>query len=199
MSETLLRRIPQQQRSRRKLQLALDAADGLLAREGAAALSTTRIAEQAGMSVGTVYQYFPDKEAIAEALARRYWDEFAALIDEAAAGAESDPVGTLLDALADGFRSRPGFRSLWFGGLRTERVREVTRPTRDAVAETVAALLARHWPGSSPASYGKVARMVVLVGDGLLREAFRISERGDRLVLSEGREMLDAYIQARLA
>ena len=199
MSETLLRRIPQQQRSRQKLQLALDAADELLAHEGAGALSTTRIAERAGMSVGTVYQYFPDKEAIAEALARRYWAEFAALIDEAAARAESDPVGSLLDALADGFRSRPGFRALWFGGLRTERVREVTRPTRDAVAATVTALLARHWPGSSRAQYGKVARMVVLVGDGLLREAFRISERGDRLVLSEGRDMLDAYIQARLA
>jgi AcrR family transcriptional regulator len=199
MSETLLRRIPQQQRSRQKLQLALDAADELLARGGAGALSTTRIAGRAGMSVGTVYQYFPDKEAIAEALARRYWAEFAALIDEAAARADSDPVGSLLDALADGFRSRPGFRALWFGGLRTERVREVTRPTRDAVAATVTALLARHWPGSSRAQYGKVARMVVLVGDGLLREAFRISERGDRLVLSEGREMLDAYIQARLA
>jgi AcrR family transcriptional regulator len=199
MSETLLRRIPQQQRSRQKLQLALDAADELLARGGAGALSTTRIAERAGISVGTVYQYFPDKEAIAEALARRYWAEFAALIDDAAARADSDPVGSLLDALADGFRSRPGFRALWFGGLRTERVREVTRPTRDAVAATVTALLARHWPGSSRAQYGKVARMVVLVGDGLLREAFRISERGDRLVLSEGREMLDAYIQARLA
>jgi AcrR family transcriptional regulator len=47
----------------------LDAAEALLVAEGAGALTTTRVAEAAGVSVGTLNRYLPDKEAIVEALA----------------------------------------------------------------------------------------------------------------------------------
>ena len=70
-----LRRLPQQQRSREKLLRVLDAAEEVLAREGAGAFTTVRIAQAAGISVGTLYRYFPDKEAIVEALALRYWGD----------------------------------------------------------------------------------------------------------------------------
>src|SRR5919202_2147736 len=91
-----LRRVPRQARSRARLQRMLDAADELLASEGAEALTTTRVAEAAGVSVGSLYQYLPDKEAIVEALAGRYLAEFEALMEELAAQAPfEDPVGTL--------------------------------------------------------------------------------------------------------
>src|SRR3954468_9196667 len=105
-----LRRIPRQARSRARLQRMLDAADALLATEGAAALTTTRVAEAAGVSVGSLYQYLPDKGAIVEALAGRYLAEFEglmeALAEEASAAPErwSDPVGRLLDAFAQRYR-----------------------------------------------------------------------------------------------
>src|SRR3954447_18658239 len=82
-----LRRVPRQARSRARLQRMLDAADQLLAREGAEALTTTRVAEAAGVSVGSLYQYLPDKEAIVEALAGRYLTEFDGLMDDLAAQA----------------------------------------------------------------------------------------------------------------
>src|SRR3954452_16634060 len=121
-----LRRLPQQDRSRRRLEHVLDTADTLLAREGAGALSMSRVAEEAGVSIGSVYQYFPDKGAVAEALALRYLDEF----KEVAAALEpaDDPAGVAVDAFADAFRARPGFRAMWFGGLRTESLRDATRP-----------------------------------------------------------------------
>ena len=197
-----LRRIPQQERSRQKLQLVIDAADRLLAVDGADALATTRIAAEAGVSVGTVYQYFPDKEAIAEALARQYWKDFAQRVDEVAVRDEAepleDPLGTVIDALAEGFRSRPGFRALWFGGLRTERIRAATRPIRDAVAASVERILAVHYADAAPDARAAVARMVVLTGDGLLREAFRLAPQGHPDVLREARIMLEAYIGERL-
>ena len=184
------RRIPQQERSRRQLQRLLDAAEAVLARDGAAALATTRIAAEAGVSVGTLYQYFPDKEAIAEALALRYWDEFAERVERLEATAE--PVAAVLATLAGGFRERPGFRALWFGGLRTERVREATRPTRTRVAAAIEGLL------PDGPDRPQVARMLVLAGDGLLREAFRVDPNGDPAVLEEARTMLEAYIDRRL-
>src|SRR3954447_22532978 len=103
-----LRRVPRQARSRERLQRMLDAADALLAAEGAEALTTTRVAEAAGVSVGSLYQYLPDKEAIVEALAGRYLVEFEGLMErmvaevEADPGPWDDPVGPRRPALAAG-------------------------------------------------------------------------------------------------
>jgi len=89
---------------RRTARPAPDAADEVLARDGADAFTTTRIAQVAGVPVGSVYRYFPDKQAIAEALATRYWSEFAGLVAAAAARDEEsplpDPAGGVLEALA---------------------------------------------------------------------------------------------------
>lgn len=196
------RRVPRQQRSREKHDRILDAADALLARDGAGALTTTRIAEEAGIAVGSVYAYFADKEAIAEAIALRHWRRFADLVTAAAEAEESDPTddpfATILDALAAGFRSEPAFRALWFGGMRTERVRAATRPLRDQVGASLWRVLKVHWPDASQRRLGTVARMLVLVGDGVLREAFRIDPKGDATLLREGRAMLRAYANEAL-
>jgi AcrR family transcriptional regulator len=180
----------------------LDAADQVLARDGADAFTTTRIARAAGVPVGSVYRYFPDKDAIVEALATRYWSEFADLVAAAADLDEEapmpDPAGGVLEALAAAFRGRPGFLALWYGGLRTERIRDATRPTRAAIAASVQRILAVHWPQAPARDRAAAARMVVVAGDGLLREAFRASRRGDAQLLAESRLMLGAYVSARL-
>lgn len=192
-----------QARSRQRVRLVLDAADDLLSADGAEAFTTNRLASAAGIPVGSVYRYFPDKSAIVEALALRYWSDFEDLVAAAAETDEreplSDPGAVVLDALAAGFRARPGFLALWYGGLRTEQVRDATRPTRGAIARSIERILSTHWPGADPESRATVARMVVLAGDGLLREAFRIDPDGDPRLLDESKRMLNAYIEASLA
>jgi AcrR family transcriptional regulator len=194
--------VPTQARSRARLRRVLDAADELLASEGAEAFTTNRIAKAAGIPVGSVYHYFPDKEAIVEALALRYWSDFEDLVAAAAEVDEVDPLAdpgaVVLDALAAGFRARPGFLALWYGGLRTEQVRDVTRPVRFAIARSIERIFQVHWPAAPPAARATAARMVVLAGDGLLREAFRVDPRGDDELLAESKLMLDAYLVARL-
>jgi AcrR family transcriptional regulator len=200
--DTRLRNVPTQARSRERLRRVLDAADRVLAEQGAEAFTTTRVAAAAGIPVGSVYRYFPDKQGIVEALALRYWDTFADLVAAVAESDERDPLAdparSVLDALAAGFRAHPGFLSLWYGGLRTERIRDVTRPTRDAIAASVQRILAVHWPAAGAHRHAVVARMVVVAGDGLLREAFRSSPAGEELILAESGTMLDAYVRARL-
>jgi AcrR family transcriptional regulator len=197
-----LRHVPTQARSRERLRRVLDAADDVLAQEGAHAFTTTRIAAAAGIPIGSVYRYFPDKQTILEALAVRYWSDFEDLVAAAAEADEvtplEDPGAVVIDALAAGFRSRPGFLALWYGGLRTERLRDVTRPTRSAIAASIERILSVHWPQASPDSRRTAAQMVVLAGDGLLREAFRVDRSGDPGVLAESEAMIDAYLTARL-
>ena len=198
-----LRNAPVQARSRARLRQVLDAADEILADEGPSAFTTTRVAELAGVSIGSVYRFFPDKAAIVEALAVRYWSDFEDLVagvaETDAAQPLDDPVGAIVDVLAAGFRARPGFLGLWFGGLRTEEVRDATRPTRTAIARSLERILARHWPDASGRTRMRAAEMAVLAGDGLLREAFRRDRGGDAAVLAESKVMLRAYLAERLA
>lgn len=180
----------------------LDGADELLAREGAGAFTTTRIADAAGVSVGTVYRFFPDKQTIVEALAVQYWSDFDDLVAGVAEAAEleplEDPAGTVLETLAAGFRARPGFLALWYGGLRNEQVRDVTRQARTGIAASIERILAVHWPHACAQSREVAAAMVVLAGDGLLREAFRRDPAGDEALLAEAKLLLDGYLHIRL-
>lgn len=65
------RRMPTQDRARATREAILEATARILEREGRAALNTNRIAERAGVSIGTLYQYFANKDEILIALARR--------------------------------------------------------------------------------------------------------------------------------
>ena len=67
-------RPPQQDRGLKRVESILDAAETVIAELGVDAASTNAIAERAGASVGSLYHFFPSKEAIIEALARRFAD-----------------------------------------------------------------------------------------------------------------------------
>lgn len=62
---------PRQERSRYKVQLILEATVQLLEKGGMDALTTNAVAASAGVSIGTLYQFFPNKEAILDSLADR--------------------------------------------------------------------------------------------------------------------------------
>jgi len=77
---TFTRRTPKQQRSRQTVDVVLEATQLVARRHGTQAITTNRIAEVAGVSVGSLYQYFPDKRAIFTALHDRHVDEVRGVI-----------------------------------------------------------------------------------------------------------------------
>ncbi len=70
-NQLLTRRKPTQERAQLKIELILEAAIRIIDKEGLEGLTTNRIAAVAGISIGTLYQYFPDKAAILEVLGQR--------------------------------------------------------------------------------------------------------------------------------
>jgi len=81
-----------QQRSRATVDALIEATARILVREGFDAASTNRIAEQAGVSVGSLYQYFPSKEALVAAVIDRHHRELIELVRGALAEVASDPI-----------------------------------------------------------------------------------------------------------
>lgn len=98
-----VRKLPQQARSRATVDRIIDAAQRILARDGYAALSTNRVAEAAGVSPGSLYQYFPDKHAIVESLIERSWqrisDEVAASLADRLGDTGPDAARGVIEAL----------------------------------------------------------------------------------------------------
>ncbi|MDF1781733.1 MAG: TetR/AcrR family transcriptional regulator [Alcanivoracaceae bacterium] len=66
-----MRKVPKQQRSRQMVETLIDATATVLAERGLDNTTTNHIAELAGVSVGSLYQYFPDKDSLIEALLER--------------------------------------------------------------------------------------------------------------------------------
>ena len=111
-----LRKKPSQTRALRTVETLFEAAIRILASEGEAGFTTNRIAERAGFSIGTLYQYFPRKEAIVVAMVRRHRDrvlrELDVMLDCCVAG-EYDAehalrlyIRTIVDAFGRGQKAQ---------------------------------------------------------------------------------------------
>ncbi len=99
------RKAPVQARSARLVADILEAAARVLAREGARRFTTERVAEEAGVSIGSLYQYFPSKEALLFRLQTDEWDETWGVVEEILADTELEPLDRLRKAVLTFFRS----------------------------------------------------------------------------------------------
>ncbi|MFD3747727.1 TetR/AcrR family transcriptional regulator [Nocardia sp. NPDC058633] len=111
------RKLPRQQRSRITVDTLLEAAAQVFSREGATA-TTNRIAERAGLSIGTLYQYFPNKQAMLHALAERHLLDSGQRLSEVFARlrVEQPPfdesMRAIMEVVADLHRDRPALNAL---------------------------------------------------------------------------------------
>jgi AcrR family transcriptional regulator len=145
------RKTPRQERARRTVAAILAAAAQVFERRGYAAGTTDAIAERAGVSIGSLYQYFPNKDAILVALAERHLDEGFELMEGMLALAAPDPPE--LEVLLRGFveamialhRREPRLhRVLFEEAPLPASLRRSLAQREEALAERVARLLDAH-------------------------------------------------------
>lgn len=117
------RKKPRQTRAKATVDAIFEATIQLLLIGGPHGLTTTRVAERAGVSVGTMYQYFPNKQALIYALNDRYLDALAARIEITCRSHHGASVGSMVTALIETY---------WTA--KTERA-DVTRALYRSVAE----------------------------------------------------------------
>lgn len=93
------RKRPSQARSRRLVSDILEAAVRVLASDGARRFTTARVAEEAGVSVGSLYQYFPNKQAILFRLQSDEWQDTRRLLEGILTDAKQPPFRRLRQAV----------------------------------------------------------------------------------------------------
>jgi len=97
------RKRPMQRRSQATVSAMLEASIQVLVAVGYHRLTTTRVAERAGVSVGTLYQYFPNKQALMVATAGRHLDAVVAAVAQSCAEVKGKRLETVVSALVDAF------------------------------------------------------------------------------------------------
>src|ERR1700684_494206 len=96
------RKRPRQERSERLVADVLEAAVRVLTREGAQRFTTARVADEAGVSVASLYQYLPNKEAILFRLQSDEWEQTSALLESILAQTDQ-PVPDRLRSMVRAF------------------------------------------------------------------------------------------------
>lgn len=192
-----LRRQPQQARSRARVEAVLAAADRILARDGFEALTMRRIAEEAAVPVGSIYQFYPDKGAVVDALGQQYLANFKAAIDElvarATAGHLHDPVDTIVDVYADLFRRQPGGVALWSGRRLSPELARADDATNAVVADGVRRIVEHLTGTADDERAARASRMVVWVADAVLHQVSRPDSPAGPDTLDELKRMLRLY------
>ena len=104
------RRIPRQARASETVVLVLEAAAQILEQGGLAAFTTNAVAQRAGVSIGTLYQYFADKNAVLLALAqqemKRALGDVAQALQGGGDGTMEGRVRAMVRAMVHAFRGR---------------------------------------------------------------------------------------------
>jgi len=142
------RKSPRQVRSADTVETILAAAARVLERESLAGFNTNRVAEVAGVSVGSLYQYFPNKDAIVVALIERTQRALAEAVEACVAANAGRTLHEALHALADLGIEQQYRRQLLAAALDHEEVRLPLGPrlreSEQRIGVAVASLLARH-------------------------------------------------------
>ena len=199
-TDPLTRRSPRQVRAHETLSVILEAAWRLLKQQGLAGFNTNRIAERAGVSIGTLYGYFPNKQSILVALARRLLQaDRQAVLDalQTAAVENSDPVRCIVRVLFLRHRLDAGLRrtllSAYLGaGLAADDAEQV----REQVA-----LVAEH-PGGPLAGRSLTEAQLFVVSRAVLGVARALTEDAEALPVSaqaledEAVRLVRAYLAA---
>jgi AcrR family transcriptional regulator len=187
-------RAPQRARGHQRVAALLDAAAAVFAEKGPDAATMTEIAARAGAAIGSLYQFFPSKAALANALLARYADYLAAGLADIAARAPTLPPAALADALVDLMLDLRGQRSVGVALIDTlDDAAGRRAQLRQEARARIAAILRAANPALPPP---RAAAMAVLVLH-VLKSIPMLAETdpgGTQGLLAEARTLLRRYL-----
>ncbi|WP_371926660.1 TetR/AcrR family transcriptional regulator [Pseudomonas sp. ANT_H12B] len=182
------RRNPTQQRSRERQERILAVATQLIATKGSDQVKMSEIAERSEISIGSLYQYFPDKSSVIRTLAERYNAQSRRCI-EGALSAVEDAQGLrtayaqLLDLYYEIVLATPAMRDIWSGMQADKQLLELELEESRVAGALLAKAMLRVNPDSDAQQVADAAFLIWQLGEATMRLAISCApEEGRRLV-----------------
>jgi AcrR family transcriptional regulator len=194
-----MRRVPQQARGHARVTRILDAAAEVFAEEGYDAATTNHIAARANTSVGSIYQFFPDKQAILVALTANYQNDLDTKLANALLDTASVPLdsmcSSLIDAVNDFYNSNRGFQPIFRAAC--------SQALADASGEVTQLLVQRLEPrfngGTSDEKTQQRTLTVLLIAtlcQSIIPLAARVDSTQQARVIAELKRLISLYLSA---
>lgn len=199
-----MQRKPQQNRSQERVNQILDVAEQLLIEGGHKTTTTRAIAARAQIPIGSLYQFFPDKEAIFKALAMRYNQQMYEMVKVLhTQAAVTMPLSMYVDRAVDTFDQffveHPGYQAIFIQSQDLLPVlEEVDAGFASQLIEESAAFLAQRAPSTDLAKH-KLAALLIVEGAGqLLWMSLGRYQALREQLLPEIKALVLAYLQQHL-
>ncbi len=194
-----LRREPVQRRSRARVAAIVAAAERIVVSEGVPALTMRRLAQEAGVPIGSVYQFFEDREAVLAVIVAQHGIGQRRMLEDARAllGGRHwlDLVDDVFDRQCTRLRESPAYVAIWVA--RALSPDEQRRDDDDV--ETLAGLLAEVVAGEEGVAADEDlltrCRVAAQAADALLHLSFRRDPAGDPATMAEAKTMLRRYLE----
>ncbi|MEO8609911.1 MAG: TetR/AcrR family transcriptional regulator [Chloroflexota bacterium] len=205
MSEDVnLRRKPRQARSQQRVDQLLNTAETLFAELGYEVVTTNLIASRAGVPIGSLYQFFPNKEALLDGLIERYVTELRSTLDStlSAEAVSRLTVTALVSAIIDGIAafeaSHAGFNTIFLSSSVTVQHSQAVNAIHTEIVERVDAVFAIHYPALDPDRRHTTAVISVAVVKGLMSLAESADDLPPEQIIAEMKTVLLAYLRSVL-
>ena len=185
---TGLRRVPTQRRSRERVERMLEVATSCIVEKGLDAVRMSEIAELSGVSIGSLYQYFPDKASIVMTLAERYNKQGRDCVEAElkAVNSEQELLQAMLrivDGYYEMFLAEPVMQAIWQATQADKSLQEIDTEDCNIHKSMLLDALLRLRPGQEKAALVPIASLVMLFVGTTVRLAISVDRKeGDRIV-----------------
>ena len=195
-----MRKQPRQARSRDTVDVIVEAGAQVLARKGWSGFNTNDVAATAGVSIGSVYQYFPDKLVLIDAIRLRHLDQVLKVFDLPSRDDEAleDRVGHLIDGMIASHHLHPGLHRVLLdevprpdaASADDQRFDQAYRRRFRAFVAAATGLRASH--------LALAASVIAAAVEGMVHEAIRLDARLARSFRDEIVNAVVSYLQAKM-
>lgn len=194
-------RAPTQQRARERVERILSVASALIAERGSDQMTMSEVAEIAGISIGSLYQYFPEKSAIVQTLARRYNEASRTCIVQALQTVRSrddlrDAFASLVDQYYDICLSEPVMRDIWAATQADKELQQIELAESRACGKLLADVLGPLRPKADRAQLATSAFLVWHLGEAAIRLAISLPRKEADAVVAAYKRMALAELLA---
>jgi len=196
-----MRRQPKQARSQERVHHILDVAEQLFIELGYNQTTTRAISSRAEVPVGSLYQFFPDKEAIVKALANRYFEQEYHLFVQLQAELAEAPIAVYVDRMIDAFdqfaTDHPGYRAVLEQLIDLMTAADITTLDKydHKILAELARFLERRNPSLDKAKCELISTTVMKAANELLWLSLTRDQFFREQLVAETKTLIAAYLQ----